>query len=85
MSIYLGNLSTKEMEARLGILFPQKLVEYMAANHQESASNIKPGKWHCFDLPFVLVCGDIETAKEIHKHLVPMQSDMKTVLQISIT
>ena len=85
MSIYLGNLSIEEMERRSGVLFPDELKSYMATRKQESASNIKQGKWHCFDIPFVLVCGGMETATEIHGHLKAFSSDFKEPLQISLS
>ena len=66
MSLYLGNLSIEEIESRAGFEFPQKLHDYMKSRRQQSANNIKQGEWHCFDIPFVLVCGDIETATDIH-------------------
>ena len=83
MSIYLGNLSIDEMEKRSGVDFPQELKDYMEPRRQQSASNIKKGMWHCFDIPFVLVCGDMETATEIHRHLKGFGSDFKEPLQIS--
>ena len=84
MSIFLGNLGVNEIEKRTGVDFPAELKDYMKPRKQESASNIKEGKWHCFDIPFVLVCGDIETATEIHNHLKTFGSDFKEPLQISI-
>ena len=85
MSIYLGNLSIKEIEKRAGIEFPKELKDYMGTRKQESASNIKEGKWHCFDIPFVLVCGGMETATEIHNRLKDFSSDFKEPLQISLS
>ena len=70
--IMLGNLTTDEMQRRLGVELPPELIAFMAGRHQSEAQNIKPGKWHCFDIPFTLVCGDMETAKEIFKHLSPL-------------
>ena len=61
-----GNISFSEIEARLGIKFPQDIAYFMSNNHQASAQNVMPGKWHCFDIPFNLVCGDIDTAKKIY-------------------
>jgi len=85
MSIYLGNLSINEMEKRSGVEFPQELRDYMEPRRQQSASNIKQGMWHCFDIPFMLVCGDMETATEIHRNLKRFGSDFKEPLQISIS
>ncbi len=81
----LGNLKIEEIEKRSGIEFTKELKDYMKTCKQESASNIKQGKWHCFDIPFTLVCGDMETATKIHNHLKPFSSDFKEPLQISIS
>ena len=81
----LGNLSIKDIERRAGVKFPDELVAYMKARHQQEASNIKPGHWHCFDIPFNLLCGDMETAKEIHRHLAPLSGDFKQPLRISLS
>jgi hypothetical protein len=84
MNIYLGNLSIDEIEKRSGVNFPEKLRDYMEPRRQEAASNVEKGKWHCFDIPFVLVCGDMETATEIYSHLKEFSSDFKEPLQISL-
>lgn len=84
MNIYLGNMSIEDMENRLKVNFPIELTEWMRPRKQDNATNIQPGKWHCFDIPFDLVCGDRETAVEIHKHLAPLSNAMATPLQISL-
>ena len=85
MSVYLGNLSIEEIERRAGVDFPDDLKYYMGPRRQEVASNIKEGKWHCFDIPFVLVCGDMDTATEIHNHLKGIGSNFKEPLQIALS
>ena len=84
MNVFLGNLDIEEMEKRAGVKFPPELVDFMESRKQEIASNIEPGMWHCFSIPFVLVCGDRETAEEIYKHLSPMAKDFKEPLQIFV-
>ena len=84
MGFLLGNLNIQEMENRMGIKFPKKLVDFMESRRQQRAFNIAPGKWHCFDAPFNLVCGDIDTALEIYLHLRPMAHKLKQQIQISI-
>jgi hypothetical protein len=81
----LGNLTVKEIESRSGVTFPDELLEYMADKHQSSAANIEKGKWHCFDIPFVLMVGDIDTAQEIYKYLSPLSSQFKEPLQIALS
>ena len=85
MSIYLGNLSIDEIESRAGVDFPQELREYMEPRRQQKAENVAKGKWHCFDIPFVLVCGGMEVATEIHDYLKQFSSDFKEPLQISLS
>jgi len=83
MSTYFGNLSVDEMERRAGVEFPTELKDYMEPRRQQRANNVKPGKWHCFDVPFLLVCGDIETATEICYHLGLLRFDFKEPIRIS--
>lgn len=80
----LGNLTIEEMEKRSGVKFTDDLREYMEPRRQQKAENVQVGKWHCFDLPFTLICGDMETAKEIHRHLAPFSNDFKEPLQIAL-
>ena len=84
MGIMLGNLTIEEMQRRAGVEFPVELIDFMRDKHQSEAQNVKPGKWHCFDIPFTLVCGDRETAKEIFKHLSPLSSNFKEQMHIAL-
>ena len=84
MGIMLGNLTVEEMQRRSGVEFPAELIAFMAVRHQSEAQNVQPGKWHCFDLPFTLVCGDMETAREIFKHLSPLSSSYKEPMHIAL-
>ena len=85
MSLMLGNLSVDDMQKRTGVEFPAELIEYMADKHQSKAENVQAGKWHCFDIPFVLVCGDMETAQHIFEHLSPLANGFKEQMKIFIT
>lgn len=80
----LGNLSVKEIEERLGIEFPKETKDFMQSTRQENANNIGLGQWHCFDIPFMIVCGDMETALKIYEPLKPFSSQCKCPLQFSI-
>ena len=80
----LGNQSVSQIEKRLGIEFPKDVKEFMLKNHQPEASNIKKGKWHCFDLPFVLVCGDMQTAETIYNSVKEKPKECKETLQFSL-
>ena len=82
--IMLGNLSVKDMESRAGVSFPSELIEYMESRRQHKADSVDKGEWHCFDLPFTLLCGDECTAKEIYKHLSPMADKFKEKMSIAV-
>jgi hypothetical protein len=80
----LGNLSVKQIEERLGIEFPQDIREFMGLTHQPNASNIAKGKWHCFDIPFNIICGDMETATKIFNSVKDRSEECKCKLQFSL-
>ena len=84
MSIYLGNLSIRDIEKRLGIEIKQEHREWFTQHHQPDAHNIKTGKWHCFDIPFTIVCGDMKTAIYVNDALKEFSNQMKTQITISI-
>lgn len=65
MMIFLGNLSAKQIEERTGITLSDADREFMNATRQEKVNNtpIQFGKWHCYDLPFMIMTHDKETAK----------------------
>ena len=65
MGIMLGNLTVRQIEDRTGIKFSDKDVAELNEMRQEKAENIESEKWHCFDLPFMIVCGDKPTAEKI--------------------
>lgn len=64
MSIYLGNLMPEQIERRLGIELSEEDKMFLLETHQGAVNNtpMEHGKWHCFDLPFMLKTRDEETA-----------------------
>ena len=84
MNIMLGNLSVKQIEERLGIEFPEEIRDFMKKNHCPNASNVPKGKWHCFDIPFNMVCGDMETATKIFESVRDRSDECKDSLQFSL-
>jgi len=80
----LGNLTTSEIEKRMGVAIPADTLAFMNSSHQDRAENISNGKWHCFDIPFVLVCGDMDTAQKIYDGIKHLSGDIKQQLQIAI-
>lgn len=85
MSILLGNLSVSQIENRLGIEFPEEIRLFMQQTHEPSANYIGKGKWHCFDIPFTLFCGDIETATKIYESVKDKSHLCKEALQFAIS
>ena len=63
MSIMFGNQTPEQIEKRLCIILSDEHKEELRKTWQHKAENIEKGMWHCFDMPFMLVCGDAETAK----------------------
>lgn len=84
MGIMLGNLTLKQIEDRTGIELSVEDRAELNGMRQEKAENIASGKWHCFDLPFMVVCGDKQTAEKMVKILSAYDwSKAKQALQIS--
>ena len=65
MSIFLGNLSVEQIEERTGIILTDEHREYMKAHRQEVVYDtpLVDGKWHGFDIPFMLMTSDKKTAE----------------------
>lgn len=84
MSIMLGNLSVNQIESRLGIEFPKDIQEFMNDTHQANAGNVAKDKWHCFDVPFNIVCGDIDIATKIYESVKEKANLCKEPLHFSI-
>jgi len=84
MGIMLGNFSIEAMENKLNIKFPEELKEIMVNTRQEDVSHkIKEGKWHCFHLPFVIVCGNKDFAVKIAEYLKPLAEEMTGTIEIA--
>jgi hypothetical protein len=82
MGLLLGNLNVEQIEERLGIKLTDDERIELKNNWQEEANNINKDKWHCFDLPFIIVSGSLETAQRIHNILKPYSCNMNCQLQI---
>lgn len=84
MPIMLGNLTVDEIEVRAGVSFSHELKELMEATHQQSAANVQEGKWHCFDIPFAIVCGGMPLAQRIYDLLKNDADKFNEPLQIAL-
>lgn len=63
--IFLGNLSPKEIESRLGITFSQEDKDFLTLHRQETINNTPLGEstWHCYDIPLMVMCDTAQTAE----------------------
>jgi hypothetical protein len=84
MNIMLGNLTVKQIEQRAKVTFSQELKTLLEATHQSSASRIAEGEWHCFDIPFTLVCGGMPFAQKVYDHLKAQSKEFAEPLVISL-
>lgn len=62
MIIMLGNQTIDQIENRLHIKLSDDHKKELQNTWQQKAEYIASGKWHCFDIPFLMMCGDFETA-----------------------
>lgn len=83
MAIYLGNLSTNQIADRLGITMSEDDISVMESFRCQSA-DVKFGGWHCFDLPFVCVCGGMKAAEKVRDIMIKYASKMHGEFQISL-
>ncbi len=86
MNIYFGNLTIEQIEKRAGITLTDENREYMKAHRQEEVNKtpIAEGLWHGFDMPFMIMTGDKNTA-EMYKNMLSAYdwSKCKEALQIA--
>lgn len=84
MGILLGNLTVQKIEKRLGIVLTDDEKNFLNSTYQAKAEKIAKDKWHCFDIPFNIVCGSMEFATKVYEVLKPYSDKMLEPLQISI-
>ena len=84
MGILLGNLTVKQIEERLGIELTNEERQFFIDTKQERAENVDENRWHCFDIPFNMICGSMEFATKVYEMLKPYSDKMNESLQISI-
>lgn len=63
--IMLGNQTPEQIAARLNVNLSDEHIEMLRDSWQQNVSkDLEDGKWHCFDLPFLFMCSDRETAEK---------------------
>ena len=63
MGIMLGNQTPDQIARRLKIELSEEHKTQLMESWQQKAEEIAPDKWHCFDIPFMMVCGNKATAE----------------------
>ena len=84
MNIMLGNISLENALDRLGIELPDATKNNLNDMRQMKAEGIQPGKWHCFDMPFMFLCGDRSAADALFSALSPFSDQMIAKVQIAV-
>lgn len=82
MAIMLGNLDVSEIQNRLGVTFSDEDVKKLNDMKCENAK-VEQEKWHCFDIPFMIICGGIETRDKVINILSPYAEQFKTTIQVA--
>ena len=77
-----GDLKTTDIEQRLNITLSDTDRDKLEGMRQSKANDITPGKWHCFDMPFQILCGNRDTAFVVCDILAPYQAQMEGNIQI---
>ena len=66
--ILLGNLSVKQIMDRSGVTFSDDDVQWLNERRSEK-TELRDGTWHCYDLPFMIICKTKELADEVLSRL----------------
>ena len=85
MTIMLGNLSLQQALDRLGVDLPDETKNKLNDMRQMSANDINNGEWHCFDIPFMFVCGDEDTKGIFIDALSPLAHEMKVSVSVAVS
>ena len=79
----LGNVSIEDLQKRTGWNFSKKDYDFLVKYRQDNAQNIEKDKFHIFDIPFMVLCG--EDIKDDVMELLSKYNDKQTSKeQISI-
>lgn len=65
--IMLGNQTVSDIERRLHITLTEEQREMLNNSRQEKVNDtpLAEGKWHCYDIPFMMVCDTVDTATKM--------------------
>ena len=82
MNAKFGNVTINEMEQLQEIKLSEDVKKRLESMRQNDAQNIKQGKFHIFRFPFVIDCGDEDTAREVIDMLTPYSNQMARHMQV---
>lgn len=82
MTAKFGNLTINEMEQLQEIKLGSEVKKKLESMRQDDAQDIKQGKFHIFRFPFVIDCGDEDTAREVIEILTPYGDRMAVHMQV---
>lgn len=68
MNIFLGNLSVDQIMERSGVKFSDADIQWMNERRSQK-TELPDGTWHCYDLPFMIICKTKDLAKEVADRL----------------
>ena len=83
MGIMLGNQSPYQIARRLKIELTEEHKKQLMDAWQQKADDIAKDKWHCFDIPFMMVCGSKETAEKFRDLFLTYDLSKGELFQIS--
>ena len=69
MSIFLGNLSVRELETNHGFTLSEEDRQILESMRQSNAQIIEDGKLHIFDIPRCILCGSDDTLVKVYEIL----------------
>lgn len=56
--INLGNVSIDKLQERTGWNFSKEDYDFLIEHRQDNAQEIAKNKFHIFDIPFMILCGE---------------------------
>lgn len=84
MEIYMGNLSVEEIERRTGINFTANEKKELNSFREQNTDHVRNHYcWHCFDIPFVISCGNYSAALRMKEIFERHKKEFITDIQIS--
>jgi hypothetical protein len=66
MGIMLGNLTIEEFGKRSGVVFSEEDKKFLGEHRVNHATAIPKDGFHIFDIPYSVMCGSGEFARELY-------------------